>query len=279
MALKFKNVAVFFNPHKPACARRAALVAGFVRRRGARAFFAESGLARSGADLVIALGGDGTVLAAARELAGRGAPILGVNSGTLGFLSGMEARGFEARLGEILSGNCQIQERLMLEAHVLRKGRAVSGPHTAFNDCVVKSASPRAFYVNARYGGKFLKSYFGDGLIISTPSGSTAYSLAAGGPIAHPSLDIYILSPICPHTLAQRPLVLCAGTEIALSCSGGHGASFGDGAILSMDGQLNISLAPGDEARIGKCRRKARLIVPADYDYFSVLSRKLNWGE
>jgi NAD+ kinase len=318
MPFKFKNIAVFFNSRKPECARWAGEIARQLKQRKIKAAFVACeghGRWNGPADLVIALGGDGTVLHAARDLAGRGIPLLGVNSGTLGFLSGMEARDFSEKFSSVLSGKYIIQERLLLKAEIIREGKVISGPHTAFNDCVVKALEPRAFYVNARYGGKFLKTYFGDGLIVSTPGGSTAYSLAASGPIVYPDLDVFVFTPICPHTLTQRPLVLPANEEIVLSyrrthnphsassvensgpakdfqplpqcmkgkywreISGNFIASRSAAAVVSLDGQLNMELAPGDEVRITKSPRKTKLLLPADYDYFDVLSRKLKWGE
>jgi len=281
MPLKFEKVAVFYNQHKEECRRWAKAIMDYLGQKGRAA----EGLVSHGhgkwtesADLVIALGGDGTVLHAARDLAGLDIPLLGVNSGTLGFLSGLEVKDFARKFDDILAGKYAIQKRFLLQAEIWSGGKKTSGPHIAFNDCVIKASEPRAFSLSVRYGGNFLKTYFGDGLIVATPSGSTAYSLAASGPIVYPLLDVYLLTPICPHSLTQRPLVLAAEPEMIITPQHGHG-DFTPHPVVSMDGQTNFELKPGDEVRISRSPHKAHLLLPEDYDYFAVLSRKLKWGE
>lgn len=280
---RFKRVAIFLNEHKAECLRWAKAITEYLERKGVSVFSIPcidhgNWTAGDDADLVIALGGDGTVLHAARDLAGRNIPLLGVNSGTLGFLSGLEVRDFATRMEPILAGEYILQQRFMIQADIYNNGKKIAGPHIAFNDCVIKSADPRAFHLNVRYGGKFLKTYFGDGLIISTPTGSTAYSLAASGPIVHPSLNAYLLTPICPHMLTQRPLVLPADEPLIAAPKTGS-SEFRPRTVISLDGQNNFELMQDDEVLIAKCPHKVSLLMPRDYDYFSVLSEKLKWGE
>jgi len=282
MPARFRKIAVFYNQRKPEGQRWAKAVCDFIKCKGlavAPVPCLEHGSWEGQADLVIALGGDGTVLHAARDLAGLNIPLLAVNSGTLGFLSGMDVREFSERFPAILKGNYQLEPRYLLEASVQdAEGRHVNGPFLAFNDCVLKTPEPRAFSIKAFYGGRFMKSYFGDGLIIATPPGSTAYSLAASGPIVEPGLDVFILSPICPHSLTHRPVVLSASSQLVLEPSAGHG-DFRPLPILSMDGQAHLSVRPGERAVISKSDRGVNMLFPSDYDYFDVLRMKLKWGE
>ncbi len=269
--------------HKEECLHWAKTITQYLEQKGITVFTipcTDHGNWTAGdtADLVIALGGDGTVLHAARDLAGKEVPLLGVNSGTLGFLSGIEVRDFETKIEAILAGNYVLQQRFMLQADIYNSGKKMAGPHLAFNDCVIKATEPRAFNLSVRYNDKFLKNYFGDGLIVSTPTGSTAYSLAASGPIVHPALNAYLLTPICPHMLTQRPLVLPADEPIIITPQPGH-SDYKPRPVISLDGQTNFELLPGDEVLVTKCPHRVNLLMPQDYDYFGVLSAKLKWGE
>jgi len=281
MPAQFKKIAVFFNQHKEAAARWAKAVNELIEAKGACAVnipCRDHGKWDENADLVIALGGDGTVLHAARDLAGRDIPLLGVNTGSLGFLSGMDVRDFADRFDAVLSGGYAIQERFLLQAEVFSGAKKIVDAQIAFNDCVIKAMEPRAFSMEAQYGDKFLKTYLGDGLIIATPTGSTAYALAASGPIVYPVLDVIVLVPICPHALTQRPLVLPADSPISVLPQVGHG-DFRRHPILSVDGQLNFKLNPGDRVVISKHKDRIKLMLPPDYDYFEVLNKKMKWGE
>jgi len=229
------------------------------------------------ADAAVAVGGDGTVLYAARHVAARAIPVLGINAGGLGFLSGVEQKEFLKKVDVFLSGGFKKFRRSMLSVSVERRGRTVFGPLPALNDCVIRSQGPRAFSLRASYGRDFLSDYFGDGLIISTPSGSTAYSLAASGPIVMPDLEVFLLSPICPHTLTHRPIALSAAEELRVAVRAGRQGPHL--VALSIDGQENFSLEAGDAVIVRKHPRGFEMLAPQDFSYFDILRRKLSWGE
>ena len=229
------------------------------------------------ADAAVAVGGDGTVLYAARHVISRGIPVLGINAGGLGFLSGIEQKDFLKNLDVFLRGDFKKIRRSLLSVSVERGGKTVFGPLPALNDCVIRSPESRAFTLRASFGEQFLSEYFGDGLIISTPSGSTAYSLAASGPIVMPDLEVFLLSPICPYTLTHRPIVLSAAEELKVEVRGGHSGP--QVVTLSIDGQENFRLAPGDAVVVGKHNRSFHMLAPEGFSYFDILRRKLSWGE
>ena len=273
------RVAIFYNEHKEASVRAARAVRRELVSLKIKSRLVPSdsrGRWHAGSDLAATVGGDGTVIHAARELAGRGIPLLGINSGTLGFLSAVELRGIRKIFRDILKDSFRIQERALLKvsASASRKFRIKEA--LAFNDCVVRSVEPRAITLQAQFGGSFVRNFFCDGIIVATPSGSTAYSLAASGPIVHPEVDALILSPICPHSLSQRPLVLPADSSISMTARRGGQPVH---ALVSLDGQEHHKLAPGESICVCRSDKKLKLLLPQDYDYFEVLSRKLKWGE
>jgi len=230
-------------------------------------------LASKSLQLAIVLGGDGTLLAAARVLATQGVPILGVNLGSLGFLTEVPIDDLYPTLEGIDTGACSIEKRSMLEATVLREGQAISQFH-ALNDVVVSKATiARLASFDLYLRGNFVSSYKGDGLIIATPTGSTAYSLAAGGPILAPSVDAMVISPICPHSLTHRPIVLPDEIEIEVvvgwTC---------DEAFLSVDGQLGMPLCQGDRLQCRKSPYQTSLLRMRR-TFFDVLRTKLKWGQ
>ncbi len=225
-------------------------------------------------DLAIVIGGDGTLLNAARSLVDFHVPILGVNLGRLGFLVDVSPDEIEARLDQILTGRYQEERRSLLHADIVREGQPITQAD-ALNDVVVhKSEMARMIEVEAFLDGTFITAYRADGLIIASPTGSTAYALSGGGPIIHPSLETVLLVPICPHSLTQRPLLLSAEGVIEI-----HVNRLGTTDMqVTCDGQTSLNINPGDTVRIRKKRRKVRLIHPADYDYFEILRAKLHWG-
>ncbi|MEI7482221.1 MAG: NAD(+)/NADH kinase [Elusimicrobiota bacterium] len=229
------------------------------------------------ADAGITVGGDGTVLYAARHVIKYGIPVLGINAGGLGFLSGIERSDFEKCLDVFLSNGFQRIKRQLLSVEVFRRGKRILGPYPALNDCVIRSTEARAFTLRAYFGRQFLSEYFGDGLIVSTPTGSTAYNLAALGPIVLPELEVFLLSPVCPHSLTHRPIVLSSLSDITIVVGGsqGHGKS----VSLSLDGQENSVLPAADKIIIRKYPRNFEMLVPHDFSHFDILRRKLRWGE
>ncbi len=273
--MNFRRAVIFFNEHKPNIRTLAQEACAFLTARGlhAAAITTLDGLDAS-ADLLVCLGGDGTMLRCARAAAPLNMAVFGINCGTLGFLAACEITDFKERLAQLLSGACAVNERFMLRAQIIPQ----DGPgqeYLAFNDCVLRAAQPRAFTVNAAFNGKQLPPYFGDGVIIATPTGSTAYSLAAGGPIVEPGVDVLLITPICPHTLHQRPLILPAGGELELTPAFKNKE---DGAVLSVDGQINLSLPTGARVKLTRSPLKVKLLGAEGRDFFSILNRKLNWG-
>jgi len=225
--------------------------------------------------LVVVVGGDGTLLSIARVAARARTPILGVNLGGLGFLTEVTPQRMLPELERVLTRRFNVDERLMIDLKIQRNGRTVR-QGTALNDIVVskKSTIARAVDLIVEVDGRYVTSYKADGLIVSTPTGSTAYSLSAGGPILDPKLDVLVLNPICPHTLTHRPLVLRDTVVIEVSLR-----SSDDGVYLTLDGQTGHPVRAGDKVRICRSEDRVRLIQAAERDYFHLLRSKLKWGE
>ena len=226
-------------------------------------------------DLVVVVAGDGTFLSAARSLVDHDVPLLGVNLGRLGFLADVMPDEMPARLNEILDGDFVEERRFLLDVAVERgTGRVFSGP--ALNEAVIhKSSVARLVEFETYIDGHLVNSQRSDGLIVATPTGSTAYALSGGGPILHPSLDAVVLVPICPHTLSSRPIVVGGGSVVEVVL--GHDAE--SGVQLSCDGQTAMELAAGDRIAIRKHRPDLRLIHPAGHEYYATLRAKLHWGK
>lgn len=225
-------------------------------------------------DLLLVLGGDGTLLSAARALQGHTVPVLGVNLGGLGFLTSVTLDELYPVLEHVIAGKYRTSDRVMLQATVSHDGQE-SGPHLALNDAVVnKSAIARMLdfdvYVDKNHVGR----YRADGLIVATPTGSTAYSLAAGGPIIYPDLDVLVITPICPHMLTNRPLVVPGPSRVDVDCSAADAPVY-----LTLDGQTGAQLGLNHRVTITKSEHKVKLVRPADKTYFEILRNKLRWGE
>jgi NAD+ kinase len=223
---------------------------------------------------LIVLGGDGTLLSAARLAADRQVPILAVNLGGMGFLTTVSQDELYQILEEIFSCKHRVSERVMLEAEIVRGG-AVVRRQIALNDAVLnKAALARIMDVALRVDGEYVTTYKADGLILSTPTGSTAYSLAAGGPLVYPTVEAFVVTPICPHTLTHRPLVIPDSASIEIDFKAEDDAVF-----LTFDGQIGIELAREDHIVVRKASEKLRLVLPARKSYFEILRNKLKWGE
>jgi NAD+ kinase len=225
-------------------------------------------------DLAIIMGGDGTMLNAARSLVNYEVPILGVNLGRLGFLADVSPGEIPHSLDEVLAGQFREARRSLLHAQVIHGGH-VASETDALNDVVIhKREVARMIEVDAFLDGRFLNAYRADGLIISTPTGSTAYALAGGGPIIHPGLEAVVLVPICPHTLTHRPIVVKADSVIEVVLNAANTTQ----TQITCDGQISLAIEPGDRIVIRKKDRKVRLIHPINHDYFELLRAKLRWG-
>ncbi|MBF0506911.1 MAG: NAD(+)/NADH kinase [Nitrospirae bacterium] len=225
-------------------------------------------------DVVIVLGGDGTMLGVARLIADKGVPILGVNLGGLGFITEVNRDEVLEVLDKMLSGQCSLEDRIMLTARVHRNDKAVAD-FTVLNDVVInKGALARIIELETYISSNYVTTFRADGLIISTPTGSTAYSLAAGGPILYPTLKSILLTPICPHTLTNRPIVLPDDVTIRVTLRAAN-----EDVFLTLDGQTGFSLQRNDTVEIMKTAYATRLLIPMERDYFQVLRTKLKWGE
>ena len=225
-------------------------------------------------EMIIVLGGDGTFLSVARLIEGRDVPLLGVNLGGLGFLTEVTQEQVFETLGEIFEGNYGVGERLLLQAHVHRDDERIA-EYRALNDVVInKGALARIISLETYVNGAYVNTFAADGIIISTPTGSTAYNLAAGGPILSPELGALIINPICPHTLTNRPLVLPddVTVEVVLKAEG-------EDVLLTLDGQVGFALRYDDVVEVRKASETVKLIEPPQRNYFQVLRTKLRWGE
>jgi len=230
-----------------------------------------------GVDMVLVLGGDGTLLSMADRIgeAGTGIPILGVNFGSLGFLTEVTLPELYPSLEAAVTGQAHVEERLMLSATTLRRA-AVFAKHIALNDVVVtKTARSRLIELSVSVGAEFVTRVRADGLIVATPTGSTAYNLASGGPILQPSVDALVLTPIAPHMLTNRPIVIPSTAAVRVQPLMGER----DEAFVTFDGQAGFDLEAGDEIVIERAAAPLRLIRPSTRSYFEVLRTKLKWGE
>jgi NAD+ kinase len=224
-------------------------------------------------DLVIITGGDGTILNAARSLVKYGVPILGINLGRLGFLADVSPEEIPKSLEKIICGEFRETQRSLLQAKIIYKEH-LHGEMLALNDIVVhRRDAARMIEIDAFLDGYFLNTYRADGLIISTPTGSTAYALAGGGPIIHPDLEAILLVPICPHTLTHRPLVVRDASTIEISMHA-HNSCI----QVTSDGQISLGVEPGARIIICKSKYKVKFLHPVDNDYFKLLRAKLSWG-
>ena len=228
------------------------------------------------ADLVLVLGGDGTLIHAARILEGRPVPILGVNMGSLGFLTEVPQSELHAAFDHVLSGKAELSERMKLRVHLHRHGEpdAKIVDAEVLNDAVIaKGTLSRMAEFEATCSGDYVTTYKADGIIVATPTGSTAYSLAANGPILYPSMRGVILAPICPHTLTQRPLVLPDDRTLNI-------VLVSDSEVfLTLDGQSGVQLQPRDRVQIKQSNNRVLLVRNPNIDYFGILRAKLRWGQ
>lgn len=286
-----KKIAIFAKVHDPRCLGVAEELIEWLARRGITASVedhlskqlkspsvaesAESPEIARDADLVVVLGGDGTLIAAARLVGERSVPILGVNLGSLGFLTEITLNELYPSVERCLKGDFEVSERMMLLASVERAGEVVE-LHRVLNDVVInKGALARIIDMETSVSGRYLTTFKADGLIVSTPTGSTGYSLSANGPIIHPELECISITPICPHTLTNRPLVMAGDARISIRLE----SSIDEAVFLTLDGQVGVKLLCGDVVQIRKSGHSTRLVQSRSKDYFEVLRTKLKWGE
>ncbi|MBQ2777389.1 MAG: NAD(+)/NADH kinase [Peptococcaceae bacterium] len=222
------------------------------------------------AQIVLVIGGDGTMLRAARTVYGREIPLLGINQGYLGFLTEVEVEHLQEALQQLLKGDYAIERRMMLSAQVYRNQQCIADVN-ALNDMVVtKGALSRIIKMELYSGEQLVDRYHGDGLIFSTPTGSTGYSLSAGGPIVYPAMELCIVAPICPHSLIARPIIFSPEHGLTLRLDSNNAP-----AMLTVDGQNGVELKKGDRIEIGKAKHDTCLIVLENRNFFAVLREKL----
>jgi len=230
---------------------------------------------RARCQLLITIGGDGSMLYAARRVAGTGIPLLGINRGRLGFLTDVSPDGMLDSMDSVLAGDYLSERRMLLAARLHRAGgELIEG--LALNDIVVKrhDATGRMFDCQTYVDGAYVNTHAGDGLVISSPTGSTAYALSCGGPIVEPGLEALVMAPICPHTLSDRPIVIAGNRLIEVQLPDGYP----DAAEVSCDGEVLARLAAGDRLFVQAADAHVELLHPPGYDYFEILRGKLRWG-
>jgi NAD+ kinase len=247
----------------------------FLRGKGVDVLRDEEAVGRD-SDLVVVLGGDGTLIHAAHLLGGRPVPILGINMGSLGFMTEVPQSEMYVALERVLAGQSTVSPRMKLRIHLHRGGRdgAPELDAEVLNDAVISKGalSPMA-ELDTSYGGDYLTTYKADGVIIATPTGSTAYSLAANGPIVYPTMRGMIINPICPHTLTQRPLVVPDDRTINV-------VLLNDAKVyLSLDGQTGVPLSRGDRVQVKPSPNRVLLVRNPSFHFFGILRAKLRWGE
>ncbi len=270
-----KKVALVYNAQKPRARHEWLRLKRWLAQHKIKTIAASKVIpSMKNADFVVVVGGDGTVLSVARQVALWGIPLLGVNVGRLGFLAATEVGAMFRTLSRVLSGESRLEVRTMLSVTGTNKGKKF-GPYLALNDAVVRSgASGRVLHLIARVRKKPLASYVGDGLIVSTPTGSTGYNLAASGPILYPDLDVLLLSPICPHSLMQRPLVMPTFEIVEVEV-----LKPSPEALLCVDGYVLKTLRAGDQVTVQRSELQVKLLMDPDRTYYQVLQSKLKWGE
>lgn len=224
------------------------------------------------ADLAVVLGGDGTMLTVARSLADFSIPLVGVNRGRFGFLTDLNLATMLDAMGKILEGEFSIEQRILLTATIIRDGQAVSDGR-AMNDVVInKSGLSRLIELEINIDGQFVHRQRSDGLIVATPTGTTAYSLSAGGPLLQPTLDAIALVPICPHTLSNRPLIISSASKVEITLI------HAEDARVHFDGQLQMSLQPDDKMLVQCADKTVSLLHPLGHSHYDMLREKLHWG-
>jgi NAD+ kinase len=224
-------------------------------------------------ELLVVLGGDGTILQVLHELDGGYRPIFGINLGTLGFLTCVSAAAWPDAIEAIDTGTYCLSERTLLDVEVVREGRGL-GRHRALNDAVISRGElSRLIKLNVAVDGVKLSEYNADGLIVATPTGSTAYSLSAGGPVLTPDSGVFMVTPICPHVLTMRPVLVSDGSRIEITPS-----PLQPDVFLTLDGQNSVRIVPGDLIRITKGPHRLPLAMLPDMSFFEVLRQKLKWS-
>jgi len=269
--MNVRNVVIVTKPKQPEVARVAGELITWFKNKKVNASLEPEAAAT--ADLAVVLGGDGTLLAAARLLGVHQVPIVAVNYGGLGFLTEVTLDEMYPALDRVLAGESVTQLRMMMELHVTREGKRLAD-FRALNDVVINKGSlSRMIELEACVDGQYVSRFRSDGLIVSTPTGSTAYNISAGGPIIYPTMSAMVVTPICSHTLTNRPIVLPADVKIEIMLRSAQ-----DDVSVTVDGQVGLQLRMDDDLVVQKSDVAVKLVAPADKNYFDVLRGKLKWG-
>jgi NAD+ kinase len=285
--IPLRRIGVVGHPRYAALDATLHRVIGFAEKHGLEMAFEEELLSAgdgapvldpsqvAGLDLLITLGGDGTLLRGARLVAPHGVPVLGINLGHLGFLTSLGRKEVEEGLETLVAGDAVPDERMVLETRAEAEDGRVHGSYLAFNDAVLhRGGVARMIRMTVFAHEEEVGTYSADGIILSTPTGSTAYSLSAGGPIVSPSVDCIVATPICPHTLAVRPLILSAAEKVSVEVLDPT-----EELILTIDGQEGARMMPGDRLVVSRAPLPLRLVRFPGQTFFSTLRRKLRWGD
>jgi NAD+ kinase len=282
-----KSVGIIYKHHHEPARTEALKLEDWFKKRGIKVFSEEmtaevpqesssprEPVVPKDVDWIVVLGGDGTLLGAARQVGKYGAPILGVNLGGLGFLTCIPLERLHAAVETMVNGGLQVESRMMLETSVLRDEKEVIR-FQVLNDVVInKSTLARIIDLDVAVNDVFVTTFRADGLIISTPTGSTAYNLSAGGPILYPTIETFVLTPICPFTLTNRPIIVPDSAVVGIEL----GRESEETVVITFDGQVGFELHHGDKINIYKSKEKINLFKPPDQDHFRILRTKLRWG-
>jgi NAD+ kinase len=269
--MNVRSVVIVTKPKQPDVARIAAELTAWFKGKQIEASLDSDAAWK--ADLTVVVGGDGTLLAAARLLGNRQIPILAINRGGLGFLTEVALDEMYPAIERVLAGQFITEHRMMMEIGIMRARKKLAA-YRALNDVVInKGTLSRMIEVEARVDGQYVCRFRADGLIVATPTGSTAYNLSAGGPIVFPTMGAMILTPICPHTLTNRPIVLPPGVRIEIALTSAQ-----EDVQVTVDGQVGTTLEATDQIIVEKSDVAVTLVAPADKNYFDVLRGKLKWG-
>ena len=281
---EIKTVGVVVKPNHTEAWRTAAELAAWLEARSIEVFTEkesqDSGLKtvsadefKERADLIVILGGDGTMISSARLLGDCGVPVLGINYGSLGYLTEFRFEEMLPAIESVLAGNYEIDPRVMLDVQLERQSETLSS-NRILNEVVINRAVlAKIIEVEITLDGQFVNSFRADGIIVATPTGSTAYSLSAGGPILYPSMNAVVITPVCPFTLTNRPIVIPDNAEIRLRLK-----SESEGVALTLDGQVGYQMKTEDCVVIRKSNTSFNLVKPPNRNYFDVLRNKLKWG-
>jgi NAD+ kinase len=269
--MNVRSVVIVTKPKQADVARVAAGLVAWFEGKGIAASLAPE--SATSADLAVVVGGDGTLLAAARLLADRQVPIVAINHGGLGFLTEVTLEEMYPALTRVLEGKIATEHRMMMDLCVSRAGKTLAD-YRVLNDVVInKGTLSRMIEIEAHVDGQYVSRFRADGLIVATPTGSTAYNLSAGGPIIFPTMSAMVMTPICSHTLTNRPIVLPEDVKIDIMLRSAQADVY-----VTVDGQVGLNLEMGDHLTVSRSKIAVKLVAPADKNYFDVLRGKLKWG-